>query len=211
MRAARRFVAAGPQKHGGPETRVARIACGTPIFDRRTGKTRQIRNPGPPDCVRHAESWPPDRKNAADLEPGSPGLRAARRFFGTGPQKHGRSEARIARVACGTPVLPRGAGPRGAGPAPAEGRRRFPPRKPGSGVYFGGAFSWFVLPWLPGAPPRRLRTTIVPGFYAPGRQNRRAARKLGDLALGCAVILRSGGAKTACRPRNGRPGPPADR
>ena len=64
---------------------------------------------------------------------------------------------------------------------------------------------------LPAPPPRRLRTTIVPGFYAPGRQNRRAARKLGDLALECAVILRSGGAKAACHPRNGRPGPPADR
>ena len=60
-------------------------------------------------------------------------------------------------------------------------------------------------------PPRRLRTAIVPVFYAPGRQDRRAARKLGDLARGCAVILRSGGAKTARRPRNGRPGPPADR
>ena len=63
----------------------------------------------------------------------------------------------------------------------------------------------------PVACRRRLRTTIVPGFYAPGRQNRRAARKLGDLALEYAVILRSGGAKTACRPRTGRPGPPADR
>ena len=161
-------MAAGPQKHGGPETRVARIACGTPIFDRRTGKTRQIRNPGPPDCVRHAESWPPDRKNAADLEPGAPGSRAPRRFFGTGPQKHGRPEARIARVACGTPVLPRGAGPRGAGPAPAEGRRRFPPRKPGSGVYFGGAFSWFVLPWLPGAPPPAPPDRHCPGFLRSG-------------------------------------------
>ena len=200
MRAARRFLAAGPQKHGRSETRAARTARVTPIFDRRTGKTRQIRNPGPPDCVRHAESWPPDRKNAADLEPGSPGLRAARRFFGTGPQKHGRPEARIARVACGTPVLPWGAGPRGAGPGPAEGRRRFPPPKPGSGVYFGGAFSWFVLPWLPGGPPRCLRTTIVPGFYGPGRQKRRAARKPDDLSLECAAFLRSRGAKTGCRP-----------
>ena len=204
-------MAAGPQKHGRSETRAARTARVTPIFDRPAVKTRQIRKPGPPDCVRHAESWSPDRKNAAGLEPGAPGSRAPRRPLGTGPQKHGRPEARIARVACGTSVLPRGAGPRGAGPAPAEGRRRFPLRKPGPGVYFGGAFAWFVLPWLPGAPPRRLRTAIVLGFCAPGRQDRRAARKLGDLALECAVILRSGGAKTARRPRNGRPGPPADR
>ena len=71
--------------HDTPEARVARIACGTPIFARRTGKARQIRNPGPPDCGRHAESWPPDRKNAAYLKPGSPRLRGARRFFGAGP------------------------------------------------------------------------------------------------------------------------------
>ena len=95
-------------------------------------------------------------------------LGAARRFFGAGPQKHGRPEARIARVACGTPVLPRGAGPRGAGPAPAEGRRRFPPRKPGSGVYFGGAFAWFVLPWLPGAPPPTPPDRHCPGFLRSG-------------------------------------------
>ena len=148
---------------------------------------------------------------SADLKPGSSGLRAARRFFGAGQEKRGRSETRIARIACGTPILSWGVGRRGAGPAPAERLRRFPPPKPVSGVHFGGAFSWFVLPWLAGAPPRRLRTTIVPGFYDPGRQNRSAARKQGDLGLECAVILRSREAKSACRPQTGRPGPPADR
>ena len=31
---------------------------------------------------RHADSWPPDRQGAAGLKPGSPGLRAVRRFYG---------------------------------------------------------------------------------------------------------------------------------
>ena len=135
----------------GPKPRAARGPGD--LGPQRIDKTQHIRNPGPPDCVRHAESWPPDRKNAADLEPGSPGSRAARRFFGAGPQRRGRSETRIARIACGTPVLPWDVGRRGAGPAPAARRRRFPPPKPGSGVYFGGAFSWFVLPPGASGPP----------------------------------------------------------
>ena len=112
-------------------------------------------------------------------------------------------------------VLFPGSRPRGL-PAPPPGARR---RRDGDDFHLQNqaqvSISEVLFPdscsrGLP-PPPRRLRTTIVPGFYAPGRQNRRAARKLGDLALEYAVILRSGGAKTACRPRTGRPGPPADR
>ena len=109
-------------------------------------------------------------------------MRAARRILAAGPQNRGGSGTRGARVACGTPVLPRGAGPRGAGPAPAEGRRRFPPRKPGSGVYFGGAFAWFMLPWLPGAP-----SPAPPDRYCPG-------------------FLRSGAPGPACRTQTEQPG-----
>ena len=51
----------------------------------------------------------------------------------------------------------------------------------------------------------------VPRFCVPARQNRRAARELGNLGLEYAAFLRSGRAKTACRTRTGRSGPPADR
>ena len=78
---ARRFLTAGPEKHGRSETRVPQIACGTPNLGRRTAKTRPIWSPGRPDRVRHADSLAPDRKSTADLKPGSPGLRAARRFY----------------------------------------------------------------------------------------------------------------------------------
>ena len=44
-------------------------------------------------------------------------------------------------------------------------------------------------------PPRRLRATIVPCFYGPVGQNRRAARKPGDLALECAAFCGPAGPK----------------
>ena len=56
MRAARRILAAGPQKRGRSGTWIARIACGTPILCRRTAKARQTRSPARPGCVRYAGS-----------------------------------------------------------------------------------------------------------------------------------------------------------
>ena len=50
-----------------------------------------------------------------------------------------------------------------------------------------------------GPPPAERRQRLLP------------PKPLSVVHFGCAVILRSGGAKTACRPRTGRPGPPADR
>ena len=149
LRAARRFLAAGPEKHGRSETRVPQIACGTPNLGRRTAKPQPIWSPGRPDRVRHADSLAPDRKSTADLKPGSPGLRAARRFY-------------------------HGAQGRGA-PAPRR-------RRDGDDFHFENqaqvSISEVLLPGscsrgFPAPPPRRLRTAIVPGFYAPGRQNRR--------------------------------------
>ena len=138
----------GPRK-GRHYRGIAISRADTAVFYRSAG------GPGRPVRGRYAVFAGADRKIAAALPPGSPGLRAARRSQAAGPQNPGRSETRVSQIAGGTPVLPRGAGPRGAGPAPAERRRRFPLPKPGSGVYFGGAFSWFVLPWLAGAsgPP----------------------------------------------------------
>ena len=56
------------------------VPCGAPILRGRIVKAQQIWNPGRPGCVRHAGPLPADRKNTADLEPGSPGFRVARRF-----------------------------------------------------------------------------------------------------------------------------------
>ena len=44
---------------------VARFAGGTRFWLRGTAKTRHIRDPGRPVCVRHAVSGAPDRKNPA--------------------------------------------------------------------------------------------------------------------------------------------------
>ena len=37
---------------------------------------------GKRNALRYADPWSPDRKRAAGLKPGSPGLRAVRRFYG---------------------------------------------------------------------------------------------------------------------------------
>ena len=42
---------------------VVRFAGGTPFLPRRTGKSRHIREPGRPVCVRHAGPGAPERKN----------------------------------------------------------------------------------------------------------------------------------------------------
>ena len=47
----------------------------------KNGSLSRARYPGRPNRVRHADSLAPDRRDAADLKPGSPGLRAARRFY----------------------------------------------------------------------------------------------------------------------------------
>ena len=44
---------------------VVRFAGGTPFLPRRTAKSRHIREPGRPVCVRHAGSGAPERKNPA--------------------------------------------------------------------------------------------------------------------------------------------------
>ena len=56
-----------------------------PSNDPAGGPGREPRDPDRPDLPRHADLWSPDRKNAADRRPGSPGLRAARRFVAAGP------------------------------------------------------------------------------------------------------------------------------
>ena len=61
------------------------VPCGAPIPSGRIVKAQQIWNPGRPGCVRHADSSPPDRKNAVDPKPGSLGLHAIIRFFVAGP------------------------------------------------------------------------------------------------------------------------------
>ena len=53
--------------------RVVRFAGGTPFLPRGTAKSRHIRDPGRPVCVRHADSVPLDRKNRAQWWPGGAG------------------------------------------------------------------------------------------------------------------------------------------
>ena len=72
-RAARRFGTPGSQKRCTLEAQVARFACGTPILSHWTAKTRHIRDPGRPVCVRHAASVPLDRKGAAQWWSGGAG------------------------------------------------------------------------------------------------------------------------------------------
>ena len=45
----------------------------------------KCKSPASPDCLRHADSSPPDRKNGAEPKPGSPGLHAIIRVFVAGP------------------------------------------------------------------------------------------------------------------------------
>ena len=52
---------------------VVRFAGGTPFLPRRTAKSRHIREPGRPVCVRHAGSGAPERKNPAQWWPGGAG------------------------------------------------------------------------------------------------------------------------------------------
>ena len=88
-----------------------------------------ILRPGKGNGFRHADSWPPDHQSAAGLKP------------------------RVARIACGTPLLRWGVGRRGGGPAPAARRQGLLPPKSVSGVHSGGAFLRFLVPWLAGGPP----------------------------------------------------------
>ena len=154
----------------------------------------------------------PREGRAVGAQHKSPGLRGGPRRRRAGGDFYPLNHARVSI----SEVLFPGSRPRGL-PAPPPGARR---RRDGDDFHFQNQPQVYISEVLfpdscsrgfPAPPPRRLRTAIVPGFYAPGRQNRRAARKPGDLALEYAAILRSGGAKTACRPRTGRPGPPADR
>ena len=57
--------------------------------------------------------------------------------------------------------------------------------------------------------PHAIRATRVRDrlrFCGPAAKIRRAARNLGDSGFGSAVFFRSGGQKSACRTRSGRPG-----
>ena len=57
--------------------------------------------------------------------------------------------------------------------------------------------------------PHAIRATRIPDrprFCGPAAKIRRAARNLGDPGFGSAVFFRSGGQKSACRTRSGRPG-----
>ena len=56
---------------------VVRFAGGAPFLPRRTAKSRHIREPGHPVCVRHAGSGAPERKNPAQWWPGGAGWGAA--------------------------------------------------------------------------------------------------------------------------------------
>ena len=52
---------------------VVRFTGGTRFWPRRSAKTRHIRDPGRPVCVRHAVSGAPDRKNPAQWWSGGAG------------------------------------------------------------------------------------------------------------------------------------------
>ena len=53
---------------------------------------------------------------------------------------------------------------------------------------------------------RAIQVPDRPRFCGPAAKIRRAARNLGDPGFGSAVFFRSGGQKSACRTRSGRPG-----
>ena len=136
---------------------------------------------GKGNAFRYADSWSPRRQTAAGLKPGSPRLRAVRRFYAGA------------------------AGRRGGGPATAERRQGLLPPKPLSGVHFGGAFLGFLLRWVAGAPPgasgpplcrvftvqwgrigvphanRATWVSNVPRFCGPAGPKPRAARETDDL------------------------------
>ena len=52
---------------------VVRFAGGAPFLPRRTAKSRHIREPGRPVCVRHAGSGAPERKNPGQWRSGGAG------------------------------------------------------------------------------------------------------------------------------------------
>ena len=226
MRAARRFLAAGPEKHGRSETRVPQIACGTPNLGRRPAKTRPIWNLSRPGSVRHADSLAPDRKITAHPRARSPSLRAARRSWRPGAQKPGTMAVRRRRQATGARTRKKHLRNRHpslvleveivAVPPPARGRRPAALRptvepacrtQPGrSGLQICRAFAARCQRIGVTQAIRAIQVPDRPRFCGPAAKIRRAARNLGDPGFGSAVFLRSGGQESACRTQSGRPG-----
>ena len=161
---------------------VVRFAGGAPFSPGRAAKSRHIREPAPPVCVRHAGSGVPERKNPAQWWSGGAGGRA--------PGSHGSTNLEKVPPKS-TPEPGFGGGNRrcrsaGAGPAP---------RRPTSHGRTG----------VPHAI-RAIRVSDLPRLCGPAPKNRRAARDSGVPDSRSAAFLRSGGQDSPCRPQSGKPG-----
>ena len=216
----------GPRK-GRRYRGIAASCFGSAVFYRSAG------GPGRPFRGRRAVFAPPERKIAAHPRGRSPSLRAARRSWRPGAQKPrtivvwrrrggaggGRREATGARtrkkhlrnrhlsLVLEVEIV--------AVPPPARGRRpaalrptvepacRTQPGRSGLRVCraFAGRGQRIGVPQAIRAPQVPDR----PRFCGPAAKIRRAARNLGDPGFGSAVFFRSGGQKSACRTRSGRP------
>ena len=169
------------------------------FLPRRTAKSRHIRAPGRPVCVRHAGSGAPERKNHGQWRSGGAGGGGGAgglRREATGArirQKHLRNshlhlvfEVEIVAV----PPPARGRRPAALRPVVEPACRTQPGR---SGLQICRAFAvrcqGIGVAHAIRAPraPDRLR------FCGPAAKIRRAARNLGDPGFGSAVFVRSGG------------------
>ena len=182
LRAAPGFGPAGPQKRGTFETQVARFACGTPFLAPRTVKTRH--NGGP-------EAPAGGRRQAT-------GARIRKKHL---RNRHLSLVLEVEIVAVPPPA--RGRRPAALRPTVEPACRTQPGR---SGLQICRAFA--VRCQRIGVPHATRATQVPdrPRFCGPAAKTRRAARNLGDPGFGYAVFLRSGGRKSACRTRSGRPG-----
>ena len=176
---------------------VVRFAGGAWFLPRRTAKSRHIREPGHPVCVRHAGSGAPERKNPGQWRSGGAGGVCREATGARTRQKHLRNrhlslvfEVEIVAV----PPPARGRRPAALRPVVEPACRTQPGR---SGLQICRAFAvrcqGIGVAHAIRAPraPDRLR------FCGPAAKIRRAARNLGDPGFGYAVFLRPGGQKSA--------------
>ena len=178
---------------------VVRFAGGARFLLRRTAKSRHIREPGCPVCLRHAVSGAPDRKNPAQSWSGGVGGGRRQATGARTKQKHLRNrhlslvlEVEIVAV----PPPARGRRPAALRPAVEPACRTQPGR---SGLQVCRAFAVRCQGIGVAHATRAPRVPDRPRFCGPAAKIRRAARNLGDPGLGSAVFLRSGGEESVCR------------
>ena len=171
---------------------VVRFAGGAPFLPRRPAKSRHIREPGRPVCVRHAGPGAPERKNPGQWRSGGAGGGRREATGARTRKKHLRNrhlslvfEVEIVAV----PPPARGRRPAALRPAVEPACRTQPGR---SGLQVCRAFA--VRRHAIGVPHaiRATRISDPPRFYGPVVKNRRAARNPGGPGSRFAGLLQFG-------------------